>query len=302
MRNRILLAAVLLAVFAGSFLAQELLDGGHPDVGPQGPVKRIVSMAPSITETLYAVGLGDRVVGVTRYCEYPPEVQELPRVGGYHDPNFEAVVALQPDLVVLLSGDKPSQVAFQKLRIPTLVVCHDNLEGILDSFVQLGRVGQVQADARQIAADIRTRLEQIRQKTAAAPRPKVLFVIERSLGSGKLEDVYVAGSDGFFDRIIELAGGRNACPPGAVRFPIVSAEGILWMDPEVVIDMTAGLAQGQPNQEAILAAWQQVAEVKAVKAGRVHAFDQDYAFVHGPRFILLVEDLARLLHPEIDWQ
>jgi iron complex transport system substrate-binding protein len=302
MRNRILLAAVILAVFAGSFFAQELLDRGRPAATPHGPPERIVSMAPSITETLYAVGLGDRVVGVTRYCAYPPEVLELPKVGGYHNPNFEAVVALQPDLVVLLSGDRPSQTAFDKLEIPTLVVCHDNVEGILDSFVELGRIARTESDARRIVADIRTRMERIRRQTAAAPRPKVLLVIERSLGSGKLEDVYVAGSDGFFDRIIELAGGQNAYPPGAVRFPIVSAEGILWMDPEVIIDMTAGLAQGQRDQEAILAAWQQVAQVNAVKTGRVHSVDQDYAFVHGPRLILLIEDLARLLHPEIDWR
>lgn len=301
MHNRLLLAVVLVAVFAGSFVGQELLDRGRSDAAPPGEVRRIVSMAPSVTETLYAVGLGRRVVGVTRYCMYPPEVQLLPKVGGFHDPNFEAIAMLRPDLVVMLTGDESARAAFNKLGIATLVVCHNDIDGILDSFVEIGTVGGQGETGRQLADDVRARLDDVRRKTANAPRPKVLFVIERGGGSGKLEDVYVAGNDGFFDRTIELAGGQNAYPPGAVRFPVVSAEGILWMDPDVIVDLTAGIAPGQPDDAALLDAWQQVGQVAAVRNGRVYAIDQDYAFVQGPRFIRLVEDLARLLHPEIAW-
>lgn len=302
MRNRLLLAGTLVAIFAGSFLAQRLLGRGEPEELSGGPIGRIVSMAPSITETLYALGLGDRVVGVTRYCRYPPEAQKLAKVGGYHDPNFEAIVALSPDLVILLSGDQRTLSAFRKLRIRTLVVCQNDVEGILDSFLQVGRVGNAEANARRIIADARTRIEHVRKRTAGRPRPSVLWVIQRGPRPDRLEDVYVAGRDGFFDRIITLAGGRNACPPGPVRFPVVSAEGILWMDPDVIIDLTAGLAQQQRVGGPILGAWQQVGEVGAVRTGRVHALEQDYASVHGPRFTLLIEDLARLIHPEIDWQ
>lgn len=302
MRNRVLLAAVILAVFGGSFVARAMLGNGGPEEPPGGKVERIVSMAPSITETLYALGLGDRVVGVTDYCRYPPEAQEVAKVGGYHNTNFEAVVALEPDLVVLLSGDERCLSALHKLGIRTLVVCHNDVEGILNSFLQIGRVGGPEADARRMITDIRTRMRHVRQKTAGLPRPGVLLVAQRSLRPDKLEDVYVAGSDGFFDSIIELAGGENSYPPTSVRFPVVSAEGILWMDPDVILDLTSGVAQGQHDQETLRGAWQQVADVKAVKTGRVHSLEQDYAFVHGPRFILLIEDLARLIHPEIDWR
>jgi iron complex transport system substrate-binding protein len=302
MRNRLLLAAMLSAIFVGSFLAQQLPGRGELREPRDRQINRIVSMAPSITETLYALGLGDRVVGVTRYCRYPPEVQEVAKVGGYHNPNFEAVVALDPDLVVLLSGDEPSRSAFGKLGIRTLVVCHNNVEGILDSFLQIGRIGRAEADARRMIEDTRARMERVRQKTAGLPRPKVLFAIDRSTRPDKLEDVYVAGSDGFFDSIITLAGGQNAYPQTSVRFPVVSAEGILWMNPDVILDLSFAVAQGQQDREKTLAAWQQVDEVQAVKSGRVHALDQDYALVHGPRFVLLIEDLTRLIHPEIDWQ
>jgi iron complex transport system substrate-binding protein len=303
MRNKLLLlVAVLLAILAGSFVGQRFLGRGQPQAPPDGQTDRIVSMAPSITETLYALGLGDRVVGVTRFCRYPPEVQGVAKVGGYHNPNFEAVVALKPDLVILLSGEERSRSAFQKLGLGMLVVYQNDVDGILDSFLQIGRVGGAEADAQRIIADIRARMERIRQKTSGRPRPKVLFVILRNVGSGKLEDVYVAGKDGFFDEIIALAGGQNCCPQASARFPVVSAEGILWMDPDVILDLSFGVVQAEPDKETILAAWQQVAEVEAVKTGRVHVLDQDYATVHGPRFILLIEDLARLIHPEIDWQ
>jgi iron complex transport system substrate-binding protein len=302
MWQRFLLAAAILAVFAGSFLARQLLPADEPTAPADGDARRIVSMAPSITETLYAVGLGDRVVGVTEFCRYPPAAQELPKVGGYHNPNFEAVVGLAPDLVILLSGDQPSQSAFHKLHIGTLVVCHDNVEGILDSFLQIGRMGGAEAEARRLVADTGSRLEWIRAKTAGLSRPKVLVVIERGPSSGKLEDVYVVGRDGLFDKMVELAGGQNAYPQTSVRFPVVSAEGILWMNPEVIVDLSAGVAAGTAGQQGILAAWQRLPEVAAVRSGRVHALNQDYAFVHGPRFMLLIEDLARLIHPEVDWQ
>ena len=303
MRSPLLLATSIGLVFLGSFLARRpLREAEHTDRPPVRPYRRIVTTAPSLTETLYALGLGDRVVGVSRYCDYPPEVRQKPKVGGYHNPNFEAIVGLRPDLVILLAGDERSRSAFGKLGLTTLVVSHKNVEAILDSFVQIGRYGGVEDEAAAITADIEIRMERIRQKTTGLPRPRVLFVIERTVGHGRLEDVYVAGADGFFDKIIVLAGGQNAHPSATVRFPVISTEGILRMNPEVILDMTSGIAGGEHDNEAIVADWQQVGQVEAVRTGRVHAVDQDYAFRPGPRFILLVEHLARLIHPELDWE
>ena len=302
MRNKFLLSAIILSVFTGSFLARAWMGPAELTAAPDARrCERMITMAPSVTEIVFALGLGDRVIGVTRFCRYPPEAQARARVGGFLDPNFEAVVALRPDLIVMLTEHAKSMPAFHKLGLPVLVVSHQDVTGILDSIPAIGRACGAEARARRIVADIEGRMEHIRRKTAGLPRPRVLFVIERTLGNRRLEDVYVAGSDGFFDKIIALAGGKNAYAKGSVRFPVVSAEGILWMNPQVIIDMTAGLAGGQLSQETILADWQQLAEVEAVRNGRVHAVDQDYAFVPGPRFIRLVEDLARPIHPEVDW-
>ncbi len=300
--SKIVLAAIVVFVFAGSYLARQWIERAEAEA-PQrlGRAERIVSMAPSITETLYALGLGDRVVGVTRFCNYPTEVNEKPRIGGYFDPNFEAIVGTRPDLVVILEGQEQNQAAFAKLGLPTLTVCHLNIDGILDSITALGGAAGAAPRADEIVGDIRRRLERIEQKTAGRPRPRVLFSIDRTLGTGGIEDVYIAGHDGHIDRTIELAGGRNAFEAGLARFPQVSSEGILNMDPEVIVDLVPGLSARKLDQETIRADWDQLSRVEAVRSGRVYVIDDDYAFVPGPRFILLVEKLARLLHPEVDW-
>ena len=308
MRSPLLLAVTILLIFVGNYLADGLPGKGQRDIGLPGDQSterqpaRIVSTVPSLTETLYALGLGDRVVGVSSYCDYPPRVVDKPKVGGYHNTNYEAIVGLRPDLVVLLAGDDQSRRAFDILGLRTLVVSHNSVEGILESFGQIGRHGLVEDRAARITTDIEARMERIRQKTAGLTRPRVLFVIMRTVGHGKLEDVCVAGADGFYDKIVVLAGGQSAYPSATARFPVVSTEGLLWMNPQVIVDITARLLKDGQSGAAPLADWQQLDRVEAVRNGRVHAIKQDYASRPGPRFILLVEDLAKLIHPEIDWE
>ena len=195
-------------------------------------------MAPSITETLYAWGLGDRVVGVTRYCEYPPEVKNKARIGGYYDPNFEAILALKPDLVVMLEEHEQSLPGFEKLKLETLVVSPQDDRG--DHRVvphdRPRRAGRGRK-AGGWPTQYENRLERIREKTRLLPRPRVLLALDRTFGRGHLADVYVAGADDYFDRIIELAGGQNAYRQRGVRYPVVSPEGILWLNPDVIVDL-----------------------------------------------------------------
>jgi iron complex transport system substrate-binding protein len=265
------------------------------------PYRRIVSMAPSITETLYVLGLSDRLVGVTRYCTYPPAVQKLPKVGGFFDPNFEAMVALKPELVILLEEHEQSLPGFQKLGLNTTIVCHKYIDGIIDSLRTIARVCGVEAQGRRVADDIQSRLDRVRKKTAHSKRPRVMIAIDRIQGSGGLVDVYIAGNDGYFDKMIELAGGENAYHRTLVRFPVVSTEGIMRINPDVIVDMVSGVDTEHFQPEQTLADWRSLTNVEAVKQHRIYAFNRDYAIVPGPRFIRFVEDLARLLHPEIDW-
>ncbi len=303
MRDKLLLAAIILLVFAGSFLAKGLLSKPRSDRPPETRrCERIVSMSPDVTETLFELGLGDRVVGVTRYCKYPPEARTKAKVGGFLDPNFEALLALKPDLVVIRDDNQQSRAALRRLRLNTLAVSHKSVEGILDSITTIGRALGEEARAEEIVSDVHSRIGRIERKTAGRDRPRVLFVVARPAGSGKLEGVTVAAADGFFDKLITLAGGQNACRDVAAPFPLISSEGILWMKPQVIIDLVRPISETKLDKETILRDWQQVAAVEAVKNRRVYVVDDDFASIPGPRFILLVEKLARLIHPEIDWQ
>jgi iron complex transport system substrate-binding protein len=261
--------------------------------------RRIVSLSPSTTEILFALGLGDRVVGVSRYCRYPAEAREKAQVGGYLDPNYEAIVALRPDLVVLRGGNARFVKSFRDLGVNLLEVNHDSVEGILDSMIELGRRGGVEDRARRLVDEIQTQMHRINQQTAHLARPRVIVVVERTLGSGKIQNVYVTGSDGFMNRMILLAGGKNACGDVSAAFPVVSGEGILRMNPEVIIDLVARDLQGGLSADEILRDWRQLPDVEAVKSGRVYLVDDDYAFIPGPRFIKLVEKFAELFHPEL---
>ncbi len=305
MRILLIVAGVLLIVALGGlvFLGTGERHGRAdlPDAMSEasaGLPQRIVSLSPSTTETLFALGLGDRVVGVTRYCQYPPEARKKPQVGGYHDPSYEAIVALQPDLVVLRSENEQFVKAFRDLGLTLLEVRHDCVEGILDSFLMIGRRCGVEAEARRIVADIESQMHRITEKTAGLQRPRVMVVAQRTLGTGKIQNVYVAGSDRFMNRMILLAGGKNACSDTRAGFPVVSGEGILRMNPQVILDLLSNAPRGGLSAEEVLRDWQQLPDVEAVRSGRVHLVEDDYAFIPGPRFIKLVEKFARLIHPD----
>ncbi|MFZ5833462.1 MAG: ABC transporter substrate-binding protein [Planctomycetota bacterium] len=276
--------------------AGEMSAEGAP-AGHSRPIaRRIVTLAPSLTETAAALGLTDRLVGVTRYCDDPPEVTSLPKVGGYFDVNFEAIVSLQPDMVLLLTEHEQSYAAFSKLRLPRVVVSHQTVDGILESIPQIGAACGAEDAARTLVADIRTRLNRIAERTAGLPRPRVLLVVDRAPDDA-IRDCYVAGTDDYFERIIELAGGQNACRVTTVRFPVLAAEGIVWMDPDVIVDLSAALA-GEPDDVARhMAAWRQLPRLSAVRQGRVHPLVASYAFRPSPRVIELVERLSEILHP-----
>lgn len=304
MRTKLALAAVLLAIAAGSFLAKGFLISNRTqrtDEGEGKPCQRIISVSPSITETLFALGLGDRVVGVTRFCLYPPEARQRTIIGGYFDPNYETILSLHPDLVVLRGENEQSVAGFEKLGLKTLVVRHNTIEGILDSMRTIGRCCGVEAEGERLASDLERQMREIGQRTAQLPRPRVLVVAERGLGSGRIENAYVAGSDGFINRMLELAGARNACPDTSVGFPQPSVEGILAMNPDVILDMISKQRQAGMTKEEILGDWQKLPDVEAVRKGRVYLVDDDYAFIPGPRFILTIKLLARLIHPEVEW-
>jgi len=295
----LVIAALAGLVFLGQSSREDHAATRAPDAAARGAIpQRIVSLSPSVTEVLFALGVGKRVVGVSRFCTYPPEAQAKAQVGGYLDPSYEAILALKPDLVVLRGENERFVQPFRELGLTLLAVRHDSVEGLLESITTIGRRCGAAQQAEQLAAGIQSQIHSITARTAGLERPRVMLVAERTLGSGRIQNVYVAGSDSFMNRVIHLAGGKNACSDTSAGFPVVSGEGILRMNPQVIIDLVAKHKQIALSQEELLRDWQQLADVEAVRSGRVYLVDDDYAFIPGPRFILFVEKLARLVHPE----
>ncbi|MCX7592047.1 MAG: helical backbone metal receptor [Kiritimatiellae bacterium] len=280
-------------------VAVVLLPVARGEVTGSAPTRaeRIVSMAPSITEVLYALGLGEKVVGVTRYCRYPPEAANKPKVGAYLDPNYEAILVLKPDLVILLKGSGDTVERLKQLQIDSLVVDHGSIEGILLSLRQIGEKCGVPDKATELEATMRRQLGEIRKKVEKCSRPRVLISAGRTLGTGSLQEIYVPGPGNFYDQVIQLAGGTNAYS-GPVPYPVVSAEGVLQMNPDVIIEVAPDLEARRLDRKAILAEWQQLSGVTAVKKGCIYIFEEDFAAIPGPRILRLADKMARILHPE----
>jgi iron complex transport system substrate-binding protein len=294
----------VVALLAGAILFVGC--GGAPDVVTPGTndavaPRRIVSLAPSLTETLFALGLGDRVVGVTRFCAYPPEVLELPRVGGHLDPNFEAIVSLEPDLVVAIPSSHESGRRLKSLGIRVLEVDQHDVRAVLDSVSAVAEACGVADRGKALRAQMGRRLDRVAAGVADARRPRAIVVVGHQTLDESVRSVWAAGRDTFYDGVVEIAGGVNAIEGSLARYPELSREGLASLDAEVILDVIAGLEARNLETEEIHAGWMQLSELRAVREHRVHVLAGDQMVVPGPRLPELVEAVARALHPDIEW-
>jgi iron complex transport system substrate-binding protein len=164
----------------------------------------IVSLAPSLTETLFALGLGERVVGVTRYCAHPPEVAELQKVGGHLDPNFEAIVSLEPDLVVVIPSSSENRRRLESLGIKVLEVDQHDVQAVLESVEVVAEACGVPDRGANLRAEIDRRLAAIRSVVEHAARPRAVVVVGHQAGDGTVRSVWAAGPDTFYDGVMQL--------------------------------------------------------------------------------------------------
>ena len=216
---------------------------GHETGSPIPTPQRIVSLAPSLTETLFALGVGDRVVGVTRYCAHPPEARQLALVGGHLDPSYEAIVALEPDLVVAIPSSEPSERRLRSLGVRVLMVDQHDVPAILASVAVLAEACGVADRGAALRRSMEDRLDAVALAVAAEVRPRVVVVVGHEIGAGAVRSVWAAGPDTFYDGVLEIAGGRNAVEGGVVRYPELSREGLAALDPDVVVDVVAGVEE-----------------------------------------------------------
>lgn len=263
--------------------------------------QRIITLAPSITEMAFALGLDKQVVGVTKYCDYPDKVLSLPKVGGLINPNLEAIVALEPDLVILSATQSHTIKQLQQLNIQTLGIYNSTLLDIKKSIKAIGLVTQRQQQADTLLTYIDSKITTISEKITGLPRPKVMITMGHSTNSEQVKTIYIAGQHDFFNDLITLAGGQNSYQGDNLKVPSLSIEGIMRLNPQIIIDIFPEASDHNADIEQVKKQWQNLNYVDAVINNRVHIIEENYATIPGPRIFQLLDRMARLIHPEVEW-
>ena len=259
------------------------------------PPRRIVSLIPAVTEMIFAMGAGDRVVGVSAYDRYPPQVDRLPRVGGLIDPNVERIFSLKPDLVIVYDTQEDLKQRLDRAAIPFYRYEHRALSDIAATMRSVGaRVGAGER-ANQLATGMEAELDAIRRTVSGQPRFKTLLVFGRDPGS--LRNIYASGGYGFLHDMLEVAGGDDVFADTKQQSVQASTEMILARRPEVIIELHYGDSLKSADLQREAAVWDALPSIPAVRAHRVYLLVGDEFVVPGPRVVSATRTLARTLHP-----
>lgn len=262
-------------------------DGLGRMVVLEGPPRRIVTLAPNATDTIAALGLGDRLVGVSDFCEPPPEARRVRRVGGLLTPDLEAIRALKPDLLVgSTSGNDPGLAAqADALGLPLFILNAENVTQVLDGIADLGAAIGESDRAKTLLADLRARLDAVEKRVAGRPRPRVLYIVWG-------DPLVVPGAKAFLTDAIRRAGGDSVTDDAPAAHPTYSIEAAIARAPEVILTSEYNRADAEKLKRD--PAWQ---SVPAVASGRVYVVG-DELVRPGPAVVAGIEEMARRLHPE----
>ena len=263
----------------------------------ESSAQRIVSMAPNITETVFALGCGDRLVGVTDFCLFPVEASALPKVGGYYNPNLERLTALRPDLVVL-QGKHEKVDAFCRARgIHVMHVAMDSISSIYAGIVDLGKALSCPERARNLCASICKELKSVRGDVAGFVRQRVFICLGRAPAG--LTSLYTAGGPSFISEILQIAGGDNVFQNVILPYPEASKESLIKRAPEIIIELRPGEDLSDLRRSQIISEWNILRGVPAISNHKVYVLTENFLLVPGPRVGLAARFLARTLHQDI---
>ena len=261
--------------------------------GPGLPAPiRLISLVPAITETLFALGLGERVVGVSTYCDFPPEARALPKVGTFSEPVAEAIVALHPDLVLTSPspGNESAVRAIERAGVRVAVVQSEG--GLAESRSAMLAVADVvgaKPEGERLLATIDARIEAVRSAASSLEKPRVAVVVGR-------EPLVLAGPASYLGELVVLAGGVNVADPVGGRWPRVGLEYLVQSSPQVLVDLSISMGE-QDSAGALFLAWSSIAKVPAIASGRVVGDERSVMLRPGPRLGEAAVALATALHP-----
>lgn len=283
-----LLSLICIGSFAEASYPLKVIDDLDNLVMISEKPQRIVSLAPSHTEILFALGVGERLVGRTDFCDFPLDVQQISSIGGYSQPSIETIMAVQPDLVLASFGN-PLELLDQlrDFGIPVLGYDSQTLDDTLKLIWEIGKVTGSEEEAAQLILEIKERISVITKLVSTADKPLVFWEIWH-------DPLYTAGPNTFIDDLITLAGGINVAADAAISWPTYSLEVLLIKNPEVYI-----INQGHSQEIDNIAQRPGYSQLKAVQNNRVYLIDSNTVNRPGPRLIDGLEEIARCIHPEV---
>jgi iron complex transport system substrate-binding protein len=265
-----------------------ILGCGGSRVAAVSRSRRVVSLAPSVTEMLFAVGAGADVAGVSQYCDYPPQARRLPKIGTFLTPNIEAIVAFAPTLVIALptSSDLREIQALRAMGIATLTVDDGSVAAIEASIEKIGGAVGRKSAAYSLVSQIRSRINAVKEQLACVTPRRVLMVVGH-------QPLVAVGPGTYLDELLTLARGNNIAAVASQSWPRLSLEYIVAARPEVILDGQMGTDPHAPSRF-----WARYQSIPAVREGRVFGYPDDPTLHPGPRVAQTLELLARLIHPE----
>jgi len=289
----------LLALTAGiSTILFYLSDGkANTQFGIESYPRRIVCINPAATEGIFALGCADRLVGVSDFCDYPPRVEKIARVGGVINPNLERIRSLRPDLVVVLGRSEKIANFCKKQGFAILRLDMQSVSAVLADIETLGEELGCSAEAAQLCSGIKNQLAQVRAIVARIEKPRVFLSLYRTPGS--LTGISTAGANTLENELIVIAGGENIFGDIDEPYPKISKEALLKRRPEIIIEPLSHKAFSDRQRQKLLADWQLLPELPAVKQKRIDLPDADLVLKPGPRIGKIAAELAKIIHPEI---
>ena len=272
------------------FLVWLALCVGATRVSAATVPQRIVSLTPSVTETLFAIDAGPRVVAVSDYCDYPPEATKLPKIGSFLSPSVEVIVGMRPDVVIGTPSPANHEAveALRRIGIRVVIVDAERFGEIWPSIRTIADAAGSRDAGEALIARMQHAMDAIRARVADAPRRRALMVVGQN-------PVVAVGRESFLGDVLEAANTTNVAP-AVGPWPRVSLEYVIAADPEVVIDASAGM--GNEGRGSVAQWWAQYPSLAAVRERRVYSFQSFRMLRPGPRLPAVLEDLARLIHPE----
>ena len=288
--NKLFRKSIVINFFALCFL---LVMFQEVHAAPQ----RVISTSPAITEILFALGVGNKVVGVTDFCSYPKEACILPSIGGPLNPSTETWISLKPDLIIIQEDSEIIQKNANIFKIPSLTVSVSNLKDILISIQAIADSLEVPKIGRQLTDKIKIKINDYRIQLKQLKPRQVLMLLSDTNDPSR--DLYAVGRETFLNELLTIAGGENVLPHTMAKYPKISKEFIIAKSPEVIIEI--GPKSNLSNDGILVRkkAWGKYPTLRAVKNDRLYFIGADYILIPGPRLVNILDDLTRNIHPEL---